>query len=142
MKAKIHRTLSRLPSVFTFGLIWQSLAPDVAEIVQVMQLIDTKIAMRKLFPELESKGVYVLRGVVCYYAQHYVAFVKNPDTKEWIMFDDETVKRVQKLYIDNLLPKGWIMERRDGQVPKGSFSAFHVVLRTYQMKRQIVAFLP
>ena len=37
---------------------------------------------------------YALRSMVCYYGQHYSAFVWADDLGAWLMFDDAAVSRV------------------------------------------------
>ena len=37
---------------------------------------------------------YRLRSMVCYYGQHYSAFVWAEDLAAWLMFDDTRVRRV------------------------------------------------
>ena len=38
--------------------------------------------------------MYRLRAMVCYYGQHYSAFVLAPETGGWLLFDDASVSRV------------------------------------------------
>ena len=38
--------------------------------------------------------LYRLRSIVCYYGQHYTAFVWADDLGAWLMFDDAAVSRV------------------------------------------------
>jgi hypothetical protein len=36
----------------------------------------------------------ILCGMICYYGQHYSAFVFSPDIREWTLFDDTMVKSI------------------------------------------------
>jgi len=41
----------------------------------------------------QHKHIYHIRSMVCYYGQHYLAFVLMPDNI-WFMFDDASMQRV------------------------------------------------
>ena len=40
-----------------------------------------------------ARHIYHIRSMVCYYGQHYLAFVLMPDNV-WVMFDDALMQRV------------------------------------------------
>ena len=40
-----------------------------------------------------GKHVYYLRSMVCYYGQHYMAFVLMPDST-WHVFDDARIRQI------------------------------------------------
>jgi len=42
--------------------------------------------------EKKVKHYMLLRGMICYYGSHYIAFIYNPDIMEWTLMDDNVVK--------------------------------------------------
>lgn len=107
----ISHYLTELPEVFTVSIVWTTPNPDTEEIASILGMIDLRINIMNVFPNLktapDSNGVtssvmhdnwakcnYRLRGMICYYGLHYVAFFYNRKRSEWIVFDDSTVKPV------------------------------------------------
>ena len=52
--------------------------------------------MAEVFSGGKKKGfyMYALRSMVAFYGSHYHAFVRNPDTNLWRIFDDTHVSEV------------------------------------------------
>lgn len=91
---KIEYELQNVPEVLTIGIVWNTESPSAREIEEILQLVDQEFQISNLFTRVIQSCTYRLRGIVSYYGHHYVAFFCNPQTLEWITFDDKTVKRV------------------------------------------------
>ncbi|DBA68220.1 TPA: hypothetical protein ACH3X2_013837 [Trebouxia sp. C0005] len=86
-----HCLVSHPPKVFTMQLAWQTDSESK---------LDIKAAMMGLREGLDLADVYLgiahgcflyhIRSVVCYYGQHYIAFVLMSDSL-WYMFDDARI---------------------------------------------------
>lgn len=55
---------------------------------------DLSRAAGHVYPETVTTRPHRLRAVVCYYGQHYHAFIYKPEARSWFMFDDATVTQV------------------------------------------------
>jgi ubiquitin C-terminal hydrolase len=42
----------------------------------------------------QAAGLFKLRALICYYGQHYHAFVLRPELGAWFAYDDATVTQV------------------------------------------------
>eukprot|EP01122_Echinamoeba_exundans_P005562 TRINITY_DN15714_c0_g1_i1.p1 TRINITY_DN15714_c0_g1~~TRINITY_DN15714_c0_g1_i1.p1 ORF type:complete len:600 (+),score=94.08 TRINITY_DN15714_c0_g1_i1:40-1800(+) len=98
---KAHNPLTRRllnhPAVITIGLIWTSASSDRDEIEGVLSCLSTSFDSRELFegsgsPAPARSTVYELKGAICYYGKHYVAFL-NVDNV-WMQFDDAAVRQI------------------------------------------------
>lgn len=82
------------PIVFTLMFVWPQdcLREDIADIYS---LLPSSLSIQE-FLRTESAKVpsYQLRGCVCYYGRHYVAFFNTAGRDGWLMFDDRRVSRV------------------------------------------------
>lgn len=112
---KAHNPLTKRllsnPSVLTIGLIWSSTEPDREEISGVVSTISTKFDSRDLFqgtgsPAFSRTHCYDLKGAVCYYGKHYVAFLEVDGT--WLQFDDAAVRPIGNW--DKIVQK-WIHDK-------------------------------
>ncbi|KAL8140761.1 hypothetical protein V2J09_006782 [Rumex salicifolius] len=88
----IHHILSTPPHVFITVLGWQNTSEDVADIAATLSSLTTEMDISILYRGVDPKNMHRLVSVVCYYGQHYHCFAYSQDSKEWIMFDDKTVK--------------------------------------------------
>ena len=103
-------TLRHPPECFTVVLGWESdrVAPE--DIRATVAALDVTVDIAGLYPGLSPPvGTrYSLRCVVCYYGQHYHAFVRVDGAEaaaegQWLMFDDTTIKPVGRW--DSVLAK-------------------------------------
>jgi ubiquitin C-terminal hydrolase len=100
-QCKTHNPLTRRllnhPAVITIGLIWTSASTDKDEIEGVLSCLSTSFDSRELFggsgsPAPSRSTVYELKGAVCYYGKHYVAFLNVENS--WMQFDDAAIRQV------------------------------------------------
>lgn len=98
--SNLQYELQNSPPVISLGIIWKSASPSSEEIKEIMGLIDDVLSISSMFVKYYENSTYRLRGVICYYGHHYVAFFQNPQTREWLSFDDKTVKKVGKHWKD------------------------------------------
>ena len=100
-------TLRRPPECFTVVLGWESDRVAAEDIRATVAALDVTLDIAGLYPSVPSGTCYSLRCVVCYYGQHYHAFVRvdvsggaagSDDSAasggQWLMFDDTTIKPV------------------------------------------------
>ena len=100
-------TLRRPPACFTVALGWESDRVAAEDIRATLAALDVTLDLAGLFPSVPAGTCYSLRCVVCYYGQHYHAFVRVSDgddgvsggdsaasSGQWLMFDDTTIKPV------------------------------------------------
>ena len=101
--------LRRPPECFTVVLGWESDRVAAEDIRATVAALDVAVDISGLYKPLGASGArYHLRCVVCYYGQHYHAFVRvdggggggdsGADSAasggQWLMFDDTTIKPV------------------------------------------------
>lgn len=85
--------------MLTLGLIWDTATPSRFDIQMFSGMVQSHLDLRSMFQQtmddhLPRDHMMVLRGMVCFYGRHYVAFQFSNRTKQWMMFDDTTVKTV------------------------------------------------
>ena len=108
-------TLRRPPECFTVVLGWESERVGAEDIRATLAALDVTLDLAALYPGTSPSPpivvatCYSLRCVVCYYGQHYHAFVRvggpggggasasaelAASGGQWLMFDDTTIKPV------------------------------------------------
>lgn len=87
-------SLKHAPAVLAVSLNWSSASPAPAELKAALKVIKTDLDLRDTFQNLDKPYGYSLASVVCYYGQHYAAFVRDLRTKKWTYYDDSLVKNV------------------------------------------------
>ena len=108
-------TLRRPPECFTVVLGWESERVGADDIRATLAALDVTLDLAALYPGTSPSPpivvatCYSLRCVVCYYGQHYHAFVRvggpggggasasaelAASGGQWLMFDDTTIKPV------------------------------------------------
>jgi hypothetical protein len=103
-----EQELRNHPGVVTVGLVWASARAPRETINAVLDSIDPYIDVHKMFcrPATAARREEVvaarLRGMFCYYGQHYVACFYNSDVGQWLTFDDAKVRRVGPHWRDAL----------------------------------------
>eukprot|EP01117_Protostelium_nocturnum_P016471 TRINITY_DN6514_c0_g1_i1.p1 TRINITY_DN6514_c0_g1~~TRINITY_DN6514_c0_g1_i1.p1 ORF type:complete len:461 (+),score=129.04 TRINITY_DN6514_c0_g1_i1:307-1689(+) len=100
MNATRRTFISNTPRVLTLGFVWDTSEPTLDVIFDLLMLISPQLELKEMFDSCPEGGTFVFRGMVCYYGKHYNAYFKNRHTEEWIVFDDTTVKKVGKNWID------------------------------------------
>jgi hypothetical protein len=59
--------------------------------------IEPLVLTRNVFdlaPDCETTHeLYILRGMICYKPEHYIACFYNPEAQHWVEFNDSKVKR-------------------------------------------------
>lgn len=94
-KSLVSRYLLNLPEVFAIGLVWPSTNPTPQEIMSLLVLIRNIIDIRNVFTTVQTQAApYRFRGMICFYGKHYDAYFYSDFRKQWLVFDDATVKCV------------------------------------------------
>ena len=84
--------LLRAPVVFTLLPVWQMAGSGKEELAAFMSVIQEQLDLAEIYAGVEPGAVYCLRALVCYTAQHYVAFCYNDTLGKWLLYDDEFVE--------------------------------------------------
>lgn len=84
------------PKVLTVGLSWSTVSIDSVELKVFMNVLSETLDICKVFPLVEYRGVeskliYHLKGMVCFYGLHYVSIMYAAHSKSWYVFDDVNV---------------------------------------------------
>lgn len=87
-------SLKHAPAVLAVSLNWSSASPAPVELKAALKVIKTDLDLRDTFQNLDKPYGYSLASVVCYYGQHYAAFVRDLRTNKWTYYDDSLVKNV------------------------------------------------
>jgi len=70
----------------------------MGQIAELMKLVQSFVDLKSMFNasaiEIDPSHLMVLRGLVCYYGSHYVAFSYSTSFQTWLMFDDANVVEV------------------------------------------------
>jgi len=85
------------PEVFTISIAWDTADPQISDIQTILKMITMSIDIGNIFNydgPTQPSYWYRLRGMICYYGKHYIAFFYNYNRKQWFYFDDSTVKMV------------------------------------------------
>ncbi|KAL4450736.1 hypothetical protein ABPG77_001092 [Micractinium sp. CCAP 211/92] len=88
-------SLTSAPRVFTVQLAWESHREEAHSVAATLANIDEQVDLADVYLGVEpGSKLYRLNSMVCYYGQHYSAFVWADDLGAWLMFDDAAVSRV------------------------------------------------
>ena len=64
----------------------------------MLSLLQSEISLKHLFtlgdPDRQKNKKYRFRGMICYYGKHYNAYFFSETSRQWVVFDDTTVKYV------------------------------------------------
>ncbi|CAM8978231.1 unnamed protein product [Rhodiola kirilowii] len=90
----IRHVLSTPPHVFTTVLGWQKTCENSEDIKVTLAALSTEIDVGVLYRGVDMRSKHCLVSVVCYYGQHYHCFAYSHEHKQWLMYDDGTVKLV------------------------------------------------
>ena len=102
---QVEKHLLNIPGVIAFGLVWPTATPEVRDIMETLEIIQPEISLEELFllsSKEQADASYRFRGMICYYGKHYNAYFYNESAKQWIVFDDATVKQVGANWSDVL----------------------------------------
>lgn len=83
-----HCLVSQPPKVFTMQLAWQTDNESKQDIKAAMMGLREGLDLADVYLGIaHGRFLYHIRSVVCYYSQHYIAFVLMSNYL-WYMFDD------------------------------------------------------
>lgn len=87
-------TLSQAPSVFSLVSVWTNAEAAAEEIEVLFKQLPLTLDLSLVYSGLAGPCLYRLRCIVCFYGQHYVTIAYNPKVKQWVQYDDTSVKPV------------------------------------------------
>jgi hypothetical protein len=99
-----ERWLTRRPHTFMVSLVWPSTLPSREALWLVVSSIQSHMQMESIFASRHKESnapsrqaeerpqQYLLRGLICYYGMHYIAFFYCWARKKWVLFDDTRVR--------------------------------------------------
>lgn len=91
------KSVQEAPEVLAVGLIWTTDKAEPAFIRKLCDVIDKPLNLSEVFSSAPNRR-YVLRSVVCYYGLHYLTHIRNPQSQEWITFDDAHVRKISRAW--------------------------------------------
>eukprot|EP00667_Euglena_gracilis_P003554 EG_transcript_3564 len=93
----IHKHMCNLPPIFACVLAWageqstrEVLQGVTGGIGETLQLGD----VFRLVAEGDSQHPHVLRGMICFYGRHYMAYFWNRTHHQWVFIDDSNIRPV------------------------------------------------
>ncbi|DBA77474.1 TPA: hypothetical protein ACH3X1_009298 [Trebouxia sp. C0004] len=90
----LHSLVSQPPKVFTMQLAWQTDNESKQDIKAAMMGLREVLDLADIYLGIEHRAfVYLIRSMVCYYGQHYMAYVLLSDSL-WYMFDDARILQI------------------------------------------------
>ena len=102
-KSLVDRYMLNLPEVLALGLVWPTTNPTPDEIMSLLLLIRREIDIREIFTTVQrEQAPYRFRGMICFYGKHYDAYFYSDFRRQWLVFDDATVKCVGDRWEDVL----------------------------------------
>ncbi|CAK4710257.1 unnamed protein product [Aphanomyces euteiches] len=101
-KCTVERWLMKFPIVFAVSIVWPSNSIGGKELKAFANIIPHELDLSRVFRlggdaagQPTNESIYVFRGMVCYYGQHYVSFFKSQSKpNHWYLFDDVHVHAV------------------------------------------------
>ena len=100
-QASVCHFIHNPPTIFSIGVVWDTDQPTSENIQKFLDRMDTTIKLEDIFSQVvvdsnkaEPVAPYALRGLMCYYGQHYSAFFFHEKTKNWFSFDDTSVRPI------------------------------------------------
>ena len=101
----VERIITRVPTdVFSLGIVFASENPDpLKDVKPLLDCISQELdiaALTKIRTVDSAKDVIlkscpsILRGTICFYRKHYVAFFRKKMSDDWFEFDDANVKPI------------------------------------------------
>ncbi|KAJ1493478.1 hypothetical protein T484DRAFT_2764812 [Baffinella frigidus] len=88
------RTLARPPVVFSLAMNWETAEAPAADILATLARLPLVMDLNRVFAGLEKPTLYRLRSMWCWYGKHYVLIVYNPRIRQFVLFDDQSVKAI------------------------------------------------
>lgn len=92
------KCLEAQPQVFTLQLAWEGDAVSGEDIRDTLAALSESLDPHDVFEEVKSSGggagPYQLSCMVCYYGQHYHAFIYKQQVCAWLLFDDANVSTI------------------------------------------------
>ena len=64
------------PANLILNLVWGGFNPPIISIFNIFEMISQQINMQEMLPE-GPFFIYTLKGIICFYGAHYVAFFKK-----------------------------------------------------------------
>ncbi|KAF0684515.1 Aste57867_23514 [Aphanomyces stellatus] len=101
-RCQVERWLMKFPIVFAVSIVWPANQIGGKELKAFANIIPHELDLGLIFRLggdaaglAAAESIYLFRGMVCYYGQHYVSFFKSQSTPHrWYLFDDVNVRIV------------------------------------------------
>jgi len=88
------RTLDTSPSVVSLVLAWASPQAPTKDVEALFKQLPLTMDLAEVFSGLQGPQRYRLRCFVCFIGQHYVLMAYKPRVRQWVQYDDTSVKAV------------------------------------------------
>jgi ubiquitin C-terminal hydrolase len=98
-----ERVIRRFPMVFAISILWATDSATKNQVEGLFNNLKERVDLAKAFvadgPAYKfryggARTTYRMRGFVCYYGKHYVAFFYSTAHKMWLLFDDNRVLEI------------------------------------------------
>src|SRR6218665_4100759 len=92
-KSHLRKILVNKPDVLSLCLVWDSEQPNPNQIRSLFGILEPEIEIGETFESHSNvKSTMQLAGLVTYYGKHYSTYLFNSNLRQWIYFDDATVR--------------------------------------------------
>jgi len=88
------QALFSCPDIFSLVLVWETTSATPDDISLLFHQLPLVLDLSLVYSGVPSGSKYRLRCMVCFYGQHYVLLSYKPRVKQWVQYDDSSVKRV------------------------------------------------
>jgi len=89
------RHLSKCPNIFSLVLAWASDNATHQDIEALFKQLPLTLDLSEIYDLSEvGRTQYRLRCMVCFYGQHYVLLAYKPRVRQWVQYDDTSVKAI------------------------------------------------
>jgi hypothetical protein len=86
----------RFPQTFVISLTWsETSSSKISKFLSTLEPVISLDTVYFMNSEQKDYRRYIIRGMVTFYAQHYIAFFYSASRNSWVQFDDSNVRYIE-----------------------------------------------